>query len=386
MIAPSERKTLTSGIEVTMYRLRLPHVRQRISEQWMEVRAENPELSAQFRALPPLLLYEDTVRVSPGGGVWATFIREDLKVVPEDKKPNTVYGVERVNRNVDIDTAARSLGHVQESYEKRGAMTRYVINVIEEAQEISYELQQSGITDEDLKQMSDRAMSTFVNSKFATSKSPEKLKTITQTLKALSRDSRNHINPPRSRMIVAQLREPLVRMLFYGRTIRNKNERRRIGVLQEREMERAYMKFIQQRIDQMIGLSVGDGSFDRGLRNFLKFAHSHLSPHAILVRPYAPVAAEARFLLFANDREAKGLDDKTAVERLTLYVGEERAEELSKERTFKEIDADEKKARLLSISSMLQRVMDRSDERLNKSADELLFEEGTLFNPGDPTV
>jgi hypothetical protein len=377
-----------SKIEVDAFKKRIHGLPGKLAERQTVIRQKDPDLSSAFRNLLPIVPFEDSMRATPQGDVWITFLREDIKVPGGERKPNTLYLLEQVVPYPDVDAAARGLGYVSSSYEaKSGDIPINTRTVIEEAQQISYELQASGITDEDLARMSQRAMDTFVAAKFASSQSADKVRVIAQTLKALSRDAKTRINTPRSRMIMANVREPLTRMLFKAREIRNKNVRRRVGLMQEREMERSYMSFVQERIEEMIELSAGDGSFDRGLRRFLEFAHSRLSPHAILVKPYVQAAAEARFLLFANDRISKGADRKTAEQRLAFYIGDEQAVEVAREIAFPELDSNGKKARLLYISSMLQDAMDRSKKRLNTSKEDMLFEEGTLFNPGtDSTV
>ncbi len=377
-----------SRIETGIFKQRFPHIPKRIADQQRVIHEERPELSEAFRNLLPFIPFDHTMRVTLPGDVLVTFLREDLKVPEQDRKPHTLYLVERVNPFEDIDAAARGLGYVSESYNAReGEVTRNTLNVIEEAQQISYELQRTGITDQELLNMSQVAQLVFVQSKFASSESYDKVRIIAQTIKALSRDARNRINTPRSRLIMAQIREPLTRMIFKGREIRNKNLRRRTEILQEREMEQMYMKFVEQHVEDIFALSVGDGAFDNGLRRFLELAHSYLSPRSILVKPYSPVAAEARFLLFADDRERLGPDGRIAVERLSSYVGEGRASEIAVEKPFFELDSFEKKARLLSIASMLQVARQSSDISLNTSKDEeLVFEEGTMFNPEETTA
>lgn len=379
MARPVDRE---SNIERAAFRQTFPGMPEKLAKRKPVVRRDDPIASSEFRNLPPLIPFITTVRLVPGGKLQATFNYEDIGVPIEERKPNELYLLEKVRTFHDLDTAARGFGYVSRKYAKRtGEYTAHVRHVMEAMQEISYELQKTGVTDEDLAIMTKQAGQVFVESRFANSHSPEVIEIMKQTLSALSRDAKKRINTPGSRLKLAQARPRVTRLQFKGRTIHNKNEGRMIGVLQEREFELMNFRIVEEQIEAAMRLSVGDKAFEKHEPRLRELIYAYLSPDAVPARPFAPIAAEARFLVFANDRITQGPDGKTAEERLAQYVGETQASVLAKTKTYKELDVWEKRERLKDIAEKLKITRKKSYRRLNSSWEELLFEP-SLFDDG----
>lgn len=358
-----------SGLAVSIHRAHLPRVGERMARQKLVVTPEKQDRSEEFQNLSSLLPYDGTIRFSTDGDVQISYIVDDKR---QEETPENRFGLEKIDRYRDLDSAARGLGYVAERHDRKtGVATLNIKEVINEAQDITKQLQESGLTDEKMASMSDRAIETFVNTAFANSHSPAKIKVVAQTLKALSRDRRNAINPQRGVMIMSHLKTDLVRMLFKGQFVRNKNERRRIGVLRERAFERNCLEYAQEELLRLSSLTIGDGSFGRNEMGVIKLVHSLLSPRAIAAKPYSPVAAKARFLLYVKDRDVEGEDGLTPEERLATYVGEEKAHAIAQEKTRFELseDAKERRKMYLRIAKEFEEVLVKSELRLNEPRD-----------------
>ncbi len=336
-----------------------------------------------FRKLPQFIPFVPNVRLGDGGRIVAALEYDDTSISVDDRKPDEVYLLEKILVYQDVDTAVRGFNHIKKRYAPQvGDYTIHVRNVTQALQDVSYALQEAGVTEQDIAGMSEEMAQEFINSKFANSHSPEVIDVMHQTFKALSKDIKGRVNTSRSRLMIAHLKPDLARLMFKGRRIHEKNAKTYLGIVQERAFELRNLQFAKEVLEHAASLTVGDGAFEREEMAILKRIYSALSPSVILVRPYAPLAAEIRFLLFANDRQAKDeITDKTAVDKLSEYVGTEKAENLARSKTYKEMDDPmERKKRLKLITGNLERLMHMSEKRVNYSFDDLLFDDEYMSN------
>ncbi len=368
-------KDVESRIEIAVYQHMLPNMPETLQARKPVVRKDDDVKSANFRSLASFIPFVDNARISSDGTIYGSFEYEDTTVPMEVRDPKNLYLVEQIHEFTSIDTAVRGYKKVADKYApKTGEYTEHVVTVVNALQEVSYALQAAKITDEDLGSMSGNAVNAFIEAHFAKSKSPEVLHVMNQTLRALSRDVKGRINPSRSRRMIAHRKPELARFLFKGRTIHNKNVKTYIGLVQERQFERQHMSFALDFLKRLGSLTVGDGVFNEQQQQLLSQIHEHLSAQMILVKPYREVAAEARFLLSSTSADFLKVNKDMVKQKLCQYMSQERVETLLELPTYNELDVWGKKDRIKDMAKKLEIAIKKSDLRVSKSFNDLLFE------------
>ncbi len=345
------------GIEVAVMGKGLPSLAERMQNERYELPPENPETDAFVQTLPRLIPFDSSMRSELDGSLWIGFDRQSQR--PEDK--GQIKRVLRWSHAEDIDSGIRMLkNHIAMAYGKDGESRGHVLTVVQQSNKILNRMQQSGITESELADLKNESAEALARSKFFTTYSPVKSRAATKTIAAVDKDILGRINPPRTRFMISKIREDLVRELFYADRIRGKNARRGVELVREREYERLCLETFKAETDELLQDRIGSGEFDDRVQFYLRRIHWVLSPRAIRVSPYSPLAAEIRFGLYAT-----GNDQEVAL--LAGYVGDEEAatiQDAHEDFDSPSISAFRKKEILEDMSGKVAQVLEQSNIRL----------------------
>lgn len=258
----------------------------------------------------------------------------------------------------DAETALRYCDHIADSYDrKNGTQTTSILAVNSLIRDLSYELQSDPSERVSLDQLEKRAIQVFVREGYDRAISPDKLYMAQEVMRALEKDSLDRENPSRSRMILANLRPRLTKVLLANENKRNKYRYLGRVIYGERERERFALTQLSSEIKDLGVMGRNDFQNRIAEEAVRRKALVGIAPNIIKIAPYVQVAAEARFLM--NSR--KTVED---VDKLKGYVGVERAEEIAELPSYYDLRVDERRQRLLTVAESIDQELEFADSNL----------------------
>lgn len=323
---------------------------------------EDPNKSAQARSLPSLSPYDPTMRFVRTdsqvqaliGTLWVSTIR------PGEKPGQEGELVERWNEFDSIGTARHTLNeHIADAYDKGGREHQNRISLVRQINYLMRKFQQGPLTDDELTTLRDQTIEVVYRAKYLTSIIPERRKTGEQVIKAANKDSRGQINPPRSRLILAQERDDIITDLMLDEVKLNKNRERVARLDAEIDFEELVLEAFAKRSKVLAERRIGTGSFSLGIDEYLIEAYNMLTPRVIIVaKPYCDAAAKIRYLLLARN-------NTTDAYALARYIGLEAITEFTQGFVpFSDPDLTEvqKQNRIASFSSIIDAAIEKRKE------------------------
>lgn len=321
---------------------------------------EDPNKTAQARSLQPLSAYDLTMRfVRPDskvpaliGALWVSTIR------PGEKPTQEGLLVERWSEFDSIGSARHALNeHIADAYDKGGREHRNRLDLIRQINYLMRRFQQGPLTDDELTNLRNNTVEVAYRAKYLTSVIPERRETGGQVIKAVEKDSRGQINPPRNRLILAQERDDIITDLMLDEVKLNKNRERVVRLDTEIDFEELILEAFAKRSRVLAERRIGTGSFSSGIDEYLIEAHNMLSPGVIiLVKPYSDAAAKIRYLLFARN-------NTTDAYALAKYIGVEAITEFTQDFVpFSDLSEEQQIERLLSLRVIIDAAIKKRKE------------------------
>lgn len=257
-----------------------------------------------------------------------------------------------------VETALRYCDHIADSYDRtHGIQTTSILAVNRLIHDLSNELQAPSGERLSLGELEQRAMQVLVRAGYDRAISADKLYMAQEVLKAVGKDSMQRENPSRSRVILANIRPRLTKVLLANENKRNKY-RYLGGVLyRERESERFALSQLSGQIKDLSTMGRRDHQRNLSESSVRKSAVGAISPVVMKVAPYVQVAAEARFLMNSRKTEEE-------VARLAGYVGYERALELFDLPSYYDLRSHERPQRLLEVAESIDQELEYADTKL----------------------
>ena len=157
--------------------------------------------------------------------------------------------------------------------------------------------------------------------------------------------------------MLANLQKRFTKMLLGNEQKLNKY--RYIGeyLYRERERERFELSELSSAIKNISNMGKRNFESHHLLTAVRNNAFRRIDPKNIHIAPYVQVAAEARYLMHARNSDED-------VEKLTIYVGHDRAKEFSRLSSFYNLTYDERRQRLLEIAESIDTSLTYADTQL----------------------
>lgn len=258
----------------------------------------------------------------------------------------------------DIETAIRYCRHIADSYDREnGQEAVSLINIQRAVRKTAVDLQKSRNerpTSDDIEQ---RVAEVLVENGYDAPVSLDKRRVRDALFEAVRRDSRGRENPSRTRLMLAYLYPQITKMILGNREKFNKYRYLESILVREREKEITPFRDLKSAVDElqeMQGSNREKYRFVNTIRNEVK---ERLSPRKIRVAPYVQLAAEIRFLLNSHGNPEE-------LRALMRYLGEEKAMELAGEKTFYDMNWEERFERLKLISGKIDTVLRDSEDAM----------------------
>ena len=131
-------------------------------------------------------------------------------------------------------------------------------------------------------------------------------------------------------------------------------------LVREREKEINPFQDLKHSIDELQEMQSSNREKYRFVNTIRSEVKERLSPKKIRVAPYVQLAAEIRFLLNAHGTPEE-------FQTLVRYLGEEKAIELVSEKTFYEMEWDQRFERLKAISEKIGIVLKDTEDAMPQS-------------------
>lgn len=261
----------------------------------------------------------------------------------------------------DMETAIRYCRHIADSYDREnGQEAVSLINIQRTIRKTAVDLQEPNGVRPNSEEVEQRIAEILVENGYDSPLSFDKQRIRGRIFEAVRRDNRERENPSRTRLMLAHLYPQITKMILGNREKFNKYRYLESVLVREREKEIYAFQEIKYAIDELQAIQDSNREKYRFVNRIRNEVKERLSPKKIRVAPYVQLAAEIRFLLNNHG---------TAQEFKTLvgYVGEEKAMELVSEKTFYEIDWNERFERLKVISEKIGTVLQDTENAMPKS-------------------
>lgn len=261
----------------------------------------------------------------------------------------------------DMETAIRYCRHIADSYDREnGQEAISLINIQRTIRKTAVDLQQPKGVRPNSEEIEQRIAEVLVKNGYDNPLSFDKQRVRNRIFEAVRRDNRGRENPSRTRLMLAYLYPQITKMILGNREKFNKYRYLESVLVRERENEIYPFREIKNAIDEMQGMQDSNREKYRLVNRIRNEVKEHLSPKKIRVSPYVQLAAEVRFLLNAHNTPEEFII-------LLRYVGEEKAMELVSEKTFYEMDWNERFKRLKVISEKIDTVLQDTENAMPKS-------------------
>ena len=335
-----------------------------IARERVIVIPENSIADFEARQLPNLGDFR--IRYNPKGELFIRSFRETgIQFKLPKSAPTDQLGFDRVEivkarwpRLPDVETAIRYADHIAEDYDKKeGRETRSILGMHRVLRDVSEELQNPTETRISLNELEERVIKILVREGYDRAQGQDKLYIAREMVKAVQRDKLGIENPSRTRLILANLQPRFTKMLLGNEQKLNKY--RYIGgyLYRERARERFELSELSSVIKNVSNMGKRNLESHHLLTSTRNNAFRRIDPKKMRVAPYVQVAAEARYLMYARNSDED-------VGKLTIYVGHDRARELSALSSFYNLTYDERRQRLLEIAESIDASLAYADTQL----------------------
>lgn len=325
---------------------------------------ENGTSDFEARQLPNL--GDPRIRYNPEGELFIRSFRETgIQLELRPSSTTDQLGFDRIevvktrwSKLPDVETAIRYANHIAGSYAKKdGKETLAILGVHRILRDVSEELQNPPETRVPLSELEERVVQTLVRERYVSAQSKNKLYIAHEMVKAVQKDKQGRENPSRTRLMLANLQARFTKMLLANEHKLNKYHYIEGLLFRERERERFALSELSVEIKNISEMGKRNSESRHLLTAVRKNAFRRISPRNIHVAPYVQVAAEARYSMFARNS-----DKDTA--KLAIYVGPDRAKELSGLSSFYDLTYEEQKLGLLEIAQSIDNSLEFADTRL----------------------
>lgn len=331
------------------------------------VSPQDAQKNFEVNQLPQL--GDDRIRYDNKGKIYIKrFGPQNIQVSMPDNIPSDELGYDSVKianslwpEISDIETAIRYSRHIADNYDrKNGQEVVSLINIQRAIRKTAVNLQRSGSDRPSQDEIEQRIAEVLVKNGYDSPLSFDKQRIRDRIFEAVRRDNRGRENPSRTRLMLAHLYPQITKMILGNREKFNKYRYLESVLVREREKEIYPFQEIKYAIDELQVMQDSNREKYRLVNRIRNEVKERLSPKKIRVAPYVQLAAEVRFSLNAhNTPEEFGT--------LLRYVGEEKAMELVSEKTFYEMDWNERFKRLKVISEKIGTVLQDTEDAMPKS-------------------
>ena len=325
---------------------------------------ENSIADFEARQLPNLGDFR--IRYNPKGELFIRSFRETgIQFELPESATTDQLGFDRVEvvkarwpRLPDVETAIRYTDHIAENYDKKeGIETRSILGVHRVLRDVSEELQNPPEIRVPLSELEERVIQILVREGYDRAQSRDKLYIAREMLKAVQKDIQERENPSRTRLMLANLQVRFTKMLLANEHKLNKYHYIEEHLHRERERERFELSNLSSAIKNMSNMGERNSESRHLLTAARHNAFRRIDFRNIHVAPYVQVAAEARYLMYARNSDED-------VAKLAIYVGHDRAKELSGLPSFYNLTYDGQKQRLLEIAESIDTSLAYADTQL----------------------
>lgn len=258
----------------------------------------------------------------------------------------------------DAETAIRYCDHIADGYDKsHGTQTLSVLAINRLIHDLSRELQADPSVRLQASELEERAVRALVAQGYDRAVSFDKIFMANEIVRALQKDSMGRENPSRGRIILANVRPRLTKMLLGNENKRNKYRYLGAILYRERERERFALSQVSSSIKDLGSMSRRDFQSELSENAVRSGARDLISPEFIKIAPYVQVAAEARFLMTSRRTQED-------IQRLGGYVGYDRAQELAELPSYYDLQPHERRQRLSEIAESIDQELEFADTQL----------------------